>query len=116
MNGYTVILIPLFLTVLLECAGGCLLGLRQGKQQFLILLVNCLTNPLLVVTSQFLMYNMGRETGLILTYALLEPCVIAAEGILYRNRMPGTDMPFRLSLILNMITIAGGLLWLKITG
>ena len=105
---------PLILTIILETAGAVLLGIRQKKDLFLVVLVNAVTNPLLVVTSLLLMYHMGIETGRIITYAVLEPVVIFTEYLFYRHYLEEEAAPLLLSVLLNLISITGGLLWQNI--
>ena len=100
---------PLLLTILFEGIAASFLGLRTLKQQFLVMLVNILTNPLLVYFSFLLMYHLGIEVGTILTYMILEPLVILIEFLIYQKYLDH-DHPFRLSLMLNIISIIGGLL------
>ena len=103
-------LIPLFLTVILEEGTAYLLGLR-GKDLLLILLVNIVTNPVLVTLSLLLMYHIGVGTGQILTYLVLEPLVIYTEYRFFKAYLGSKRDPFKLSLILNLVSITGGILW-----
>ena len=55
-------------------------------------------------------YHLGIKTGRILTYVLLEPLVILSEYCFYRRYLIAGKNPFLLSLILNLISIIGGLI------
>ncbi len=107
-------LIPLFLTVLIEETAAYLLGLR-GKDLLLVLLVNVITNPVLVTLSLTLMYYISVGTGQILTYLILEPIVIYVEYRFFDMYLSAKRDPFRLSLILNLLSITGGILWQTIS-
>ncbi|MBR2990387.1 MAG: hypothetical protein IKF51_02870 [Solobacterium sp.] len=111
MTEVMYVLKPLILTIVLECASAWLLGLRNRRDQFLIILVNALTNPLLVLFSMILMYNIGNTYGRVLTFAVLEPVVVYAEYRLYRAYLSPGRRVFLLSLTLNLISVLGGLLW-----
>ncbi|MBR4461463.1 MAG: hypothetical protein IKS51_02645 [Erysipelotrichaceae bacterium] len=113
MNGLTVYLKPLLLTILFEMIAAYILGLRTKKELLLTVLVNIITNPLLVYFSLILMYHLGIKTGTILTYVLLEPLVIYAEYLIYKNCLSDRNCLF-LSVILNLVSILGGLLCQKI--
>ena len=112
MDEVMYVLRPLCLTILLECSAAWLIGIRSRRDQFLILLVNALTNPLLVLFSMILMYNIGNTYGRILTYAVLEPIVVCTDYLLYRAYLSPGHRVFLLSLILNLISVLGGLLWM----
>ncbi len=110
MSELNVFIKPLFLTILLETAAAYLLGIRNRKDILLVILLNILTNPILVLFSLFLMYHLGVKTGCLLTYVLLEPLVIFSECYFYRKYLISRKNPLLLSLILNLISIIGGLL------
>ena len=113
MSDVLFIVKPLVLTVLLEGAAGYLLGLRSRREQCVLALINGITNPLLVLTGSILMYRTGIRTGMILVYAVLEPIVILAESLLFRVYLDH-GQPLKLSLILNLVSILGGILCSKL--
>ena len=102
---------PLILTVILEAAVAYVLGVRDLKRQYLILLVNCITNPLLVCASLLAMHFMGVQSGTMITYVLFEPIVVIAEYLMYQKKMDAPMHPLIFSALLNMISICGGVLW-----
>lgn len=102
---------PLILTIGIECAMAILLGERQWKHLYLIVLINCITNPLLVFSSTVLMDLFDIQTGVLLTYILLEPCVVIVEYLMIRARIKTKIHPLALSLILNVTSVIGGILW-----
>ena len=110
MNDIALFIKPLLLTIVLEGIVAHIMGLRSLKEQILVALVNIITNPLLVYVSLFLMYHKGIQTGTVLTYLVLEPLVIFVEYLIYRSCLKNRNC-FVLSLILNIISIIGGLLW-----
>ncbi len=114
MTDITYVLYPLALTIVLECSAAWIIGIRNRRDQFLIMLVNGITNPLLVLFGSILMYNIGVRYGYILIYTVLEPVVILTEYRLYRAYLSPGHRVFLLSLVLNLISILGGMLWLII--
>ena len=107
----SVFLEPLALTLLFEVIGAYILGIRKLHRLFLVFLVNCITNPLLVMCSLGLMNIFEPSAGLIITYIVLEPIVIYCEYRMYLEKLE-TDMnPLVLSVILNLCSIIGGNLW-----
>ena len=113
MSDLYLFLKPLFLTLTLECGLAYVLGLRK-KELLLTALINLITNPILVYISLLLMYHIGIEKGQIITYLLLEPIVVLSEYLLYRKYLPVKRNCLFLSLILNLISVLGGLLWQRI--
>ena len=101
---------PLFLTVLFECTAAYLLGVRNRKDQLLILLVNAVTNPVLVLICVFLMYHLSVGKAYLITYLILEPAVVYTEYRFYQVCLISDQDPLRLSVILNIVSILGGLL------
>ncbi len=110
MNELNAFVKPLLLTIVFETAAAYLLGIQNRKEILLVILLNILTNPVLVLFSLFLMYYEGIKTGRFLTYAVLEPMVVLVEYYFYRKYLDTKMNPFLLSLSLNLISILGGLL------
>ena len=113
MNGLMVYLKQLLLTILFEMIAAYIMGLRTKKELLLTILVNIITNPLLVYFSLILMYHLGIKTGTILTYAILEPLVIYVEYLIYISCLSDRNCLF-LSIVLNIVSIIGGLLCQRI--
>ena len=107
----SVFLEPLVLTLLFELTGAYILGIRKLHRLFLVFLVNCITNPLLVMCSLGLMNIFEPDTGLIITYIVLEPIVIYCEYRMYLEKLETDLNPLVLSVILNLCSIIGGNLW-----
>jgi hypothetical protein len=76
----------LLVTVAAEAGVGWLLGLRTRRAQFVLLLVNAVTNPLLNITvealAHFGVYSMKSPVDPFLI--LLECAVVAAEALLLK--------------------------------
>ena len=113
MDGLLLFVKPLLLTILFEALAAYILGLHTKKELCLTVLVNIITNPLLVYFSLFLMYHLSIKTGMILTYVLLEPLVIYVEYRIYRSCLSDRNCLF-LSFVLNIVSILGGLLCQRI--
>ncbi len=111
MDEVMTFLEPLLLTIVIEAAAARMLGMKEKKDLFLTVLVNCITNPVLVLLSLILMYNIGTGPGRAVTYLILEPLVVYAEYRLYQTYLDSGFSPLRLSVILNLISFSGGLLW-----
>ena len=107
-------LIPMTLTAVIEMGVGTLLGIRSARGQMLIALANILTNPLLHLIAGLLYLRMDLPAVHMVIYLILEPLVILLEGWIYRM---GLNMPhpYRNSLIMNAVTITGGLLWMLLS-
>ena len=115
MSELFIYLKPLVLTIIFEwLAAAVFFRMKDGKEYLLVLLVNVMTNPLLVYISLHLMYHLGTGTGQLLTYLVLEPLVILSEYLLYREYMPGHYSCLKLSFILNIVSIIGGLICQRI--
>ena len=110
MDDLMIFLKPLILTILFECTTAYLYGIGKKKDLLLIFLVNVVTNPLLVLFSVFLMYHLGIDRAYLITYLILEPIVVYAEYRFYRTYLSTEKDPFRLSLLLNIISVTGGIL------
>lgn len=107
-----IFLYPLTLTLIFELAAAYLTGVRSRHSFLIIFLANCFTNPLLTI-SIFLLPAEGFMRKLII-YGIFEPIVILSEFLIYRYDLEEDIPPFRLSLILNLVSVLGGLLWLSI--
>ncbi|MBO7676559.1 MAG: hypothetical protein J6S49_03490 [Erysipelotrichaceae bacterium] len=115
MSDLNIFLKPLLLTILFEEIGAILFfKIRNRKDLFLILLVNIITNPLLVYFSLLLMYHLGIGTGRLATYLILEPIVVFTEYCLYRKYLSSRKDYLIMSVTLNIFSIIGGFIWQKI--
>ena len=99
----------LILTILIEW-GLSFLFLHSKTDRRLVILTQCLTNPilnvLLLINDYFEFLN---ETILVI---ILELCVIIIEAVIYEKCRISTKVnPFLLSLFLNLVSICTGLLF-----
>lgn len=91
----------LLLTILIELAIALILGVRDKKDIINVILVNVITNPV-VVMSQILLYlKFGYKIEMI-GIIVLEILVVPIEGLIYNKVLTYRKInPFLLSLVLN---------------
>ncbi len=107
-----IFLYPLILTLVFELAAAYVMGVRSRHSFLIIFLANCFTNPLLNICISLLPAQAVMRKLII--YCIFEPVVILSEFLIYRYDLEEDIPPFRLSLILNLASVLGGLLWLSI--
>lgn len=101
--------VSLLLTLAFEGAIALLWGLRTREQLRLVLLVNCLTNPPVVLAFQLLRYSFpGLPMAPVAV--LLEVGAVLVEGFCYRFCRVGIRHPFLLSVAANDFSFFLGLL------
>ncbi len=101
----------LALTVIFEIIAAFFLKIRRPRDYLLIVLVNIVTNPLLnLVIAFLLLWKINPWIILVITYVLLEPLVIFIECVYYRKWLSDGAHALRYSIILNLVSVAGGLL------
>ena len=98
----------LALTILIEW-GLSFLFLRSKTDRWLVVLVQCLTNPalnvLLLINDYFELLNK------MILIIILELCVVIIEAVIYKKGHVSTRInPFLLSLFLNSVSACTGLL------
>ena len=87
-------------TVVIEGVLAFLCGVRRRADQLVVLLVNVLTNPLLVSLGYLLLLRFGK-TAYNAGTAVMEIAVVLIEGRIYRTFLTQRKHPFLLSLFLN---------------
>lgn len=98
----------LILTVLFECGTAFVIGAKNKKDLLNILLVNVLTNPLVVISVVIVNMYFGSRTAVIYEY-IAEVAVVLVEGLIYRKTLNFKKLnPFLLSLILNGVSYLTG--------
>ena len=102
---------PLLLTVGFELAGAYALGIRKPQRLILIALANALTNPLLQAAAGLTARYVCTGLLYVIIFCIYEPLIVLSEGWIYRCVLPEESHPFRLSFILNVISLAGGFIW-----
>lgn len=103
---------PLILTLIFELTAAYVIGVRCMYSFLIIFLANCLTNPLLTICISLL----PAETSIrqLIIYGIFEPLVVLSEFLIYRYDLREDIPPFRLSLLLNLASVIGGILWQSI--
>ncbi|MCR5450458.1 MAG: hypothetical protein K6F23_13820 [Solobacterium sp.] len=111
MNDLPLYLRPLFLTLIIECAAAVIIfRVRRPEDIVVVILANIMTNPLLVYLSAVLVYHLGIDAGRCITYLALEPLVVMAEYVIYSRFLKKETGYLRMSVLLNIISITGGLI------
>ena len=105
-----IMLICLSSTIVIELIMSLLLGMRNKKDILNVILVNIMTNPLVVSILMYITYN--RLFNTTISIIILEILVILTEGFAYKKVLTFDKInPYVLSLILNISSyFIGGLL------
>ena len=105
-----IMLICLSSTIVIELIMSLLLGIRNKKDILNVILVNIMTNPLVVSILMYITYN--RLFNTTISIIILEILVILTEGFTYKKVLTFDKInPYVLSLILNISSyFIGGLL------
>lgn len=105
-----IMLICLSSTIVIELIMSLLLGIRNKKDILNVILVNIMTNPLVVSILIYITYN--RLFNTTISIIILETLVILTEGFVYKKVLTFDKInPYVLSLILNISSyFIGGLL------
>lgn len=105
-----IMLICLSSTIMIELIMSLLLGIRNKKDILNVILVNIMTNPLVVSILIYITYN--RLFNTTISIIILETLVILTEGFVYKKVLTFDKInPYVLSLILNISSyFIGGLL------
>lgn len=109
INNIPFILIEcLLLTIIIELVLALILGVRDKKDILNIILVNVITNPI-VVMSQILLYLKFGYKIEIIGLIILEILVVPVEGLIYKKVLKYKKInPILLSLILNAASLVIG--------
>lgn len=102
-------IICLTLTIIIEVLIACILKIKK-KDLIIVVLVNILTNPLLVSITTTI--NFLYKSKIIITI-ILEVLAVFIEGYIYKNNLDYKNInPYCLSLVLNFISyIVGVIIW-----
>ena len=96
-----IMLICLISTIMIELIMSLLLGIRNKKDILNVILVNIMTNPLVVSILMYITYN--RLFNTTISIIILEILVILTEGFAYKKVLTFDKInPYVLSLILNI--------------
>lgn len=102
LSNLTYILIRcLILTIVIELIVGLILSIRNKKDIFSIIIVNVITNPI-VVLSQSILRIKTNYTIEVIGIIILEILVVLVEGLIYKKVLKYKELnPFIFSLLLN---------------
>ena len=96
-----IMLICLSSTIMIELIMSLLLGIRNKKDILNVILVNIMTNPLVVSILMYITYN--RLFNTTISIIILEILVILTEGFTYKKVLTFDKInPYVLSLILHI--------------
>ena len=85
LNSLPLLLIRcLLLTVIIELIIALILGVRNKKDIINIILVNVITNPIVVMSQTLLYIKFGYNIEMI-GIAILEVLVVLVEGLIYKK-------------------------------
>lgn len=102
MNILSIMLLSLSCTVVIECLVGFLIGIRSKYDFIFVILVNLLTNPLVVSLSLFLNFRYGYKVRMI-GEIIFEILALVIEAFIYSKTLDYKKVkPFWISLILNI--------------
>ena len=98
----------LLLTLLLESGFYFLVGKREKKDYLLLLLVNIITNPVVVLS--YWLLALYTTWNLNLVIVPLELCAVVVEGIYYKKYSRELNRPYLFSLCANSFSYGVGAL------
>ena len=103
LNELPLIMIKCLLcTIILECIIGIIIGVRDKKDILNIVLVNIMTNPIVVSVPIFVMTRSNMRNRYITLY-ILEILTVIVEGLIYKKVFKYKKLnPFVVSIILNL--------------
>lgn len=100
----------LALTIIIEGIFALIIGIRDKTDLLFTALVNCLTNPVIVVSTFLTGYFLGSSVRMPLEYTL-EALLIPVEGFVYYKTLKYRKInPFMVALILNAGSYFSGLI------
>ena len=107
-----IMIICLLLTITVEIVFALILRVRKKKDLVNIILVNIITNPIVVIMPVFMDYQFGRLYYYI-SLVILEVLAFLVEGFIYKKYLEYKRInPFLLSLILNVLSYTiGEIFW-----
>lgn len=109
LNSLPLLLIRcLLLTIIIELIIALILGIRDKKDIINVILVNVITNPIVVMSQTLLYIKFGYNIEMI-GIAILEVLVVLVEGLIYKKVLNYKKInPILLSLILNALSFLIG--------
>lgn len=107
-NIIYILIISLLLTLLFETAFALVAGVRNVKDIVIVLLVNIITNPV-VVFSYYTVITYTDFSG-VAAKAVLEAAAVATEALLYRRYAYNIKKPLLFSIGANLFSFTMGLI------
>ena len=101
-------IICLFMTILIETLIALIIGIRNKKDFINIILVNFMTNPLVVSIPVYfnIVYNANYRN---ISYIILEVFAFVTEGFVYKRTLNFKKInPYLVSFILNIVSLVCG--------
>ena len=99
--------ISLGMTLVFELAYALLWGIRGTREFIPVVLVNVLTNPIVVFVYYFVWFRrLPVSRGLVTL--LMEAWAVVTEALLYRKYSPAIRRPWLFSLSANAVSFAAG--------
>ena len=107
-----IMVICLVMTILIEVSFAWILKVKNKKDFVNIILVNVITNPIVVIIPIFLDYHYGLDARNI-SLIILEILTVIVEGYIYKKTLSYKKInPYFLSLILNILSyFIGDIFW-----
>ncbi len=105
------LILSLILTVIIEVILSFLIGLKAESDIEAVILINCVTNPIVVGTVNAVYIISKNLIARNVVLAILEIIVIFAEGILFKKNLKNLKInPLLYSLYLNGLSFGIGLI------
>jgi hypothetical protein len=99
----------LICTIIIELIGALIIGLRK-KDLLYVVLVNTMTNPLVVTLPIFMLVKFGI-TARYICLLLMEIFAVISEGFVYKKVLTFKKLnPYLISLILNVLSYCIGVI------
>ena len=102
------LVVSFVLTLALESSFFLVIGKRNRKDLLLLLLVNIITNPVVVLTYNILVFNIGFNRVLVIIP--LEILAVLTEGFYYKKYGCDFKRPYLFSLSANAFSYFSGLI------
>lgn len=107
----TILIRNLLLTIIIELAISLILGIKEKKDINNIIIINCITNPILNIILLIIMYFISNNIIIYSLIFIFEIIVIYLEYLYYKNRIIFKNINILLfSIILNTISFMTGLI------
>ncbi|MCR4950114.1 MAG: hypothetical protein K6A40_02195 [Solobacterium sp.] len=113
-QGLMVFGVPLIMTLLIEMSGAYTLGVRRRDDLTLVAAVNLLTNPPAVFLAMMISNVLQGSPRHLVVYGVLEPLIVFIEYLYYDRDMETSMHPLFLSVILNILSVTGGIICAKL--